>query len=128
MMTSSPKKWLYALSKFFFVIFLENVTFFKKIVTWKNIQNLIFHKKGYINFRRQMIPSLQKGLGSPKTFLRLFLGKCSVFFFCFFFLKKLLNNKIFSTQFVIKKIMLIFEARRLLSLKNGQMCPPPQKQ
>ncbi len=39
------------------------------------------------------------------------------------FLKKLLNNKIFNISFVIKKIMLIFGARRLLSLKNCQMRP-----
>ncbi len=37
-------------------------------------------------------------------------------------LKKLLNNKILSTSFVIKKVMLIFGGRCLLSLKNCQMC------
>ncbi len=37
-------------------------------------------------------------------------------------LKTLLNNKIFSTSFVIKKVMLIFGAGRLLSLKDCQMC------
>ncbi len=38
-------------------------------------------------------------------------------------LKKPLNNKIFRTSFVIKKVILIFGAKRLLSLKNRQMCP-----
>ncbi len=33
------------------------------------------------------------------------------------------NNKIFRTSFVIKKVLLIFVARCLLSLKNRQMCP-----
>ncbi len=38
------------------------------------------------------------------------------------FKKKLLNNKIiFNTLFVTKRVMLIFDARRLLSLKNCQM-------
>ncbi len=39
------------------------------------------------------------------------------------FLKKLSINKIFSTQFKIKKVMSIFDTIRLRDLKNGQMCP-----
>ncbi len=39
------------------------------------------------------------------------------------FLKKLLNNKIFCTLFVVKKkVYLIFGTRHLLFLKNRQMC------
>ncbi len=43
-MNPSPKKWLCS-PKLFFAIFSENITFYKKIVRWKNIQNLISHKK-----------------------------------------------------------------------------------
>ncbi len=39
----------------------------------------------------------------------------------FFF--KLLNNKIFTTSFVIKKVTVIFNTRHHLSLKNCQMRP-----
>ncbi len=38
------------------------------------------------------------------------------------FLKEPLSNEIFRASFVIKKVILTFGARRLLSLKNRQMC------
>ncbi len=63
-----------------------------------------------------MPPSLQKRLGPQKQFFAVFSENIAS-------LKELLNNKIFSTLFVIKKVMLIFEARRLLSLKNSGMRP-----
>ncbi len=49
--------------KTFFPIFFKNVAFFGKIVKWKNIQNLISDKKGYIHFRRRTSPSHEKRLG-----------------------------------------------------------------
>ncbi len=39
-----------------------------------------------------------------------------------FFSKNVLNNKISGTEFVIKKVMLIFCVRFPFSLQNGQMC------
>ncbi len=58
--------------KIFFPIFSKNIAFFKKTVRWKNIQNLIFHKKGNIHFRRQTPPSLQKRLGLQKRIFAIF--------------------------------------------------------
>ncbi len=72
----------------------------------KNIQYLISHKKGYVHFCRQTPTSIQKKLGPQKRFSAVFSENTA-------FLKKLLNNKIFSTLFVIKKFMLIFGARCL---------------
>ncbi len=106
--------------KFLFVIFFENVAFLEKNVKWKNIQNLVSHKKGYIHFRCQTSPSLQKGFGlrngfspfSRKIQLSIWGGG------------ELLNNKIFSTSFVIKKrVRLIFGARRSHSLKMVRCVP-----
>ncbi len=99
-------------------IFSENVAFHEKIVRWKNSQNLISHIKGYIYFRPQAPPVFKKALGPQKLFFAVFFRKYS-----FSLKKKLLNNNIFSTQFIINRVMLIFGARCLLSLKNGQMCP-----
>ncbi len=103
--------------KIFFLIFSKKCCFFRKNVTWENIQNLISHKRGYIHFCRQMPPSLQKRLRPPKRFFAVFSENYSFFFF----LKKQLNNKIFDTSFAIKKVMLIFGARRLPYLKICQM-------
>ncbi len=55
-------------AKFFSPIFSQNVPFYGKIVKWKNIQNFISHKRGYIHFRRQMPPLLHKRLGPQKRF------------------------------------------------------------
>ncbi len=71
--------------------------FSKKLLKWKNIENLISHKRGFNHFRRQMSHSPQKRLRPQKRFFTVFLEKYS------FFWKKLLNNKIFNTAFAIKK-------------------------
>ncbi len=55
------------------------------------------HKKVYIHSRRQTPPFLRKSLGPQKRFL-VFSQKITHFW------KKLLNNKIFNTLFVIKKL------------------------
>ncbi len=68
----------------------------------------------YILVARHPLP-LKRDLGPRNSFLP-FSQKIQLF------LKKLLNNKIFSTSFVIKKVMLIFGVRRLLSLKNCHRC------
>ncbi len=73
-------------TKLFFASFSENVVFFEKIVKWKNIQNLISHKKGYIHFHHQTPPPFQKRL-SPQ------IGLSSIFSENTAFLKKLLYNK-----------------------------------
>ncbi len=95
----------------FFPIFYKNVAFFGKIVTWKNIQNLISQKKRLYSFSSPDVP-----FPSKETVVFPFSQKIQPF------LKKLLNKKIFSASFVIKKVMLIFGAKRLLSLKNCQRC------
>ncbi len=76
-MTISPKKWLCS-QKIFFPIFSEIAAFFEKIVRWKNIQNLIYHKKGYTHFRRQSPASLQKR-HAPKQFFAI-LSENTAFF------------------------------------------------
>ncbi len=101
----------------FFPIFSKNIALFEKIVKWKNIQNLISHEKVYIHFRRQTPPPLQKRLGPQKPFFAVFSENYS------FLRKNCQKNLIFNTSFVIKKVMLIFGARCLLSLRNCQMCP-----
>ncbi len=122
-MTPSPKKWSCP-RKIFFHIFSKNVAFFEKIVERKNIRNLISHKKGCIHFRCQKPSPFKRDSDSRIGFLP-FSQKITVFFFvfCFFCFFKLLNNKIFGSLFMIKKVTLIFGARRLLSLKNCQMLP-----
>ncbi len=60
-------------------IFSINIAFFEKIVKWKNIQNLISDKKGYLQFRRRTLPSLQKRLALQKRFLQ-FSEKITAFF------------------------------------------------
>ncbi len=83
--------------KFFFPLFSGRILLsLKKIVIWKNIWNLISHKKGYIHFRCQTPPSLQEVLGPQKRFFTVFSEDAAFF-------EKRLNSKIFSTQFVIKK-------------------------
>ncbi len=59
-MTPSPKKWSCP-AKIFFTIFSENIAFIEKIVRWKNIQNLISHKKGYIQLWCKMTPCPKNG-------------------------------------------------------------------
>ncbi len=86
--------------------------FSEKVLNEKNIQNLISHKEGYIHFRHRT-PFPSKDTWAPETVVWPFSQKIQPF------LKKLLNNKVFCTSFVIKKIILIFGARRLLSLKNS---------
>ncbi len=54
--------------KIFFHIFSENVAFIEKIIRWKNIQNFISHKEGYIHFRRQTLLPL-RDLAPRKRFL-----------------------------------------------------------
>ncbi len=101
--------------KFFSPIFSKNVAFLKKLLNKKIFETSFPIKKFYVHFLRQTPPSLQKRLGPQKRFLP-FSQKIQLV------LKKLLNNKIFSASFVIKKVMLIFGARPLISLKNCQMC------
>ncbi len=74
----------------FFVTFWENIAFFEKIVRRKNIQNLISHKKGYIHFPRQTLPSHQNKPGPQKLFFAVFSENTAY--------------KIFSTYFEIKKL------------------------
>ncbi len=110
MMTPSPKKWSCAL-KIFSPVFSKKLLFFEKIVKWKNIQNLISHKKVIFIFVAGRPLPFKRDLG-PRNWVLPFSQKIQLF------LKKLLNNKVFSTSFGIKKVMLIFGARR--SLKNCQ--------
>ncbi len=58
--------------KIFFRHFLGKFCFLRKNCSIKNIQNLISNEKGYIHFRRQTPPSLQKGIGPQKQFLTVF--------------------------------------------------------
>ncbi len=50
----------------FFEVNLENIVLVQKIVKSKNIQNLISYKKGYIDFCRQMPPSLKMVMSPHK--------------------------------------------------------------
>ncbi len=98
-MTTS-KKYGHVPQKILPPIFSKNVAFFEKIVRWKNIQNLISHKKGTINFCCQTPPPLQKRLSRQKRFFTILSENTS-------FLKKLLSNKMFRTLFVMKEVILI---------------------
>ncbi len=104
--------------KIIFLIFSQNVAFFEKIVRWKNIQNLVFHKKGlFIFVARRSLP-FKRDLGSGNGFL-LFSQKIQIF------LEKLLNNKIFRTWFVIRNVILIFGKTPLFAKKSSNV--PPKK-
>ncbi len=101
-----PKKWC------FFLHFLGECWY----------SNLIFHKKGYVfTFIARRLLHFKRDLAS-RDLLSPFSWKIVFFFSFFFFLRKLLNNKISRIQFAIKRVRLIFGARRLLSLKCRQMC------
>ncbi len=66
--------------KFFLPFSRKMLIFFEKIVRLKNIQNLISHKKGYIDFRRQTRPFLQKGLVPHKISFSLSFSENTTFF------------------------------------------------
>ncbi len=114
------KKWSCLAPKIFSPFSPKMLLFFEKIVKWKNIQNLISIKKVIFIFIARCL-ALQKRLGLQKW--SFFSENYSSFWKNCNFLKKLLNNKIFNTSFMIKKVMLMFGARRLLSLKNYEMHP-----
>ncbi len=113
-MTPSPQKWSRP-PNIFSPIFSKNVSFFEKIVKeMKKYSKPYFPVKKviFIFLARRPLP-FKRDLG-PWNGFSLFSQKIQLF------LKKLLNNKIFNTSFVIK-VMLIFGPRRLFSLKNCQM-------
>ncbi len=91
--------------------------FSKKLLDEKMFKTSFPLKKGYIHFHRQTGSFPSKETCAPEMVFCRFLRKLLLFF------KKLLNNKLFNTSFMIKKVMLIFGARRLLSLENCQMHP-----
>ncbi len=64
----------------FFPIFSKNIAFFEKIVLWKNIQNLISHKKKVIFiFVARRLLSFKRDLGPRNGFLA-FSQKITPFF------------------------------------------------
>ncbi len=115
-MTPSPKKKWSCPQKFFFPFSPKILLFSKKLLNEKIFKSSFPIKKGYIHFRHQTPPSLQKRLRPQKRFFAVFSENYN------FFWKNCLLI-IFNTSFVIKKVMLIFGARRHLSLKNCQMRP-----
>ncbi len=98
---------------FFLAIFLGNVAFFEKIVIWKNIRNLISHKKGYIHLRRQTSFSPQERLGPQKRFFAVFSESTAFFEKTQYIQYQICDTKGYDN----------FLARRSLFLKNVQMCP-----
>ncbi len=106
-------------SKTFLPIFSKNVSFVEKIVKLKIFNRYpISHRKGYIHFRRQTSPFLQKRLAPQKRFFAAFSENTVS-------LKKLLNNKIFSTLFVIKSYVNFWTKRPPFPKKLSNM-PPKQ--
>ncbi len=76
----------------------------------KNIQNCNFYKKSYISIIVARCPlPLKTVMSSHKWFVAVFFQK-----YCLF-------RKTCLIIVLIKKVILIFGIRRLLSLKNGQM-------
>ncbi len=113
------KKWSCP-PKIFSPIFSKNVAFFEKIVKWNNFKTSCSIRKVILIFvARHDFPS--KATWVPEMVFRDFLRKYSLFSL-FFPPRKLLNNKIFSTSFVINKVTLIFGTRRFHSLKKCQIC------
>ncbi len=104
----------------FFSIFSKIVVFLEKLLHEKMFQTSFLIKKGYIHFRCRTPPSLQKRLGPQKLLFCRFLRKYS------FFLKILLNNKVFSTSFVIKKSYVNFWHKMPLFPKKMSKVPPKQ--
>ncbi len=115
-MVPSPKKWSCTL-KNFFTHFLRKCGFFqKKLLNIKMFNTSFPIKKVIFIFVARRSLLFKRNFGPRNGFLP-FSQKIQPF------LKQLLNNKIFSTLFVIKEVMLIFGPRCLLSLKNCQVCP-----
>ncbi len=114
-MTPSPKK--LSCTPKFFLHFLKKVCFFlKKLLNEKIFKiSFVIKKVVFIFVVKHPLP-FKRNLGPRNGFLR-FSQKIQLF------LKKLLNNEILSISVAIKKIMLIFETRHLLSLNNHQMLP-----
>ncbi len=83
-MNSSSKKWSCS-SNLFFAISSKNISFYKKIVWWKNIQNLVSHKKRLYSFSSPDASFPSKRTWLQKRFFAVF-SENAVFFF--FFLKK----------------------------------------
>ncbi len=109
-MTPTVKKWL-CLPNFFPPFCLKMLLFSKKLSNG-GIFKPSFHiiKVIFTFVARRPFP-FKRDL-SPRNGFLPFSRKIQLF------LKKLLNNKIFSTEFVIEKDMLIFGSTPLLSLKN----------
>ncbi len=83
--------------------------------------NYLPEKTGSTMFRRKCFRgSAVFGGTAPNTSKT---GFCRFIRKLHLFLNKLLNSKIFNLLFVIKKVTLIFGARRLLSPQNCQMRP-----
>ncbi len=81
----------------FFSIFSKNVVFSEKLLNEKIFQTSFPIKKSCIHSRCQTPPFLYKRLGPQKRFSVVFSENYT-------FWKKLVNNKIFDTSFVIKKL------------------------
>ncbi len=81
--------------KNFFLIFSKNIAFFEKIVKWKKFKISFPIKKAMFIFVAKRLFLYKRDL-APKQFFVIFSENYN------FFWKKLLNNKIFNTSFVIK--------------------------
>ncbi len=112
-MTPSPKKWPYP--QFFFLILSKNVAFSKKLLNEKYSKPNSPIKKVIFIFARKTPHSLKKRIGPQKRFFDVFSENTA-------FLKKLLNNKIFSTLFVIKSYV-NFGSKTPPFPKELSMCP-----
>ncbi len=101
---------------FFYPFSPKMLLFSKKLLNEKIFKTSFPIKKIIFIFIAGRVLPFKRDLGPKSSFLP-FSQKITAF------LKKLLNDKIFNSSFVIEKVMSIFDARRLLSLKNCQMRP-----
>ncbi len=92
--------------------FLRKYNFFRKnCLTHENILHLICAKKSYIHFLCRMTP-LKNAHVSPKFFSPFFPKML-------LFSKKLLDEKIFRTSFLIKKAHIYFRRQTAPSFQKG---------
>ncbi len=117
-MTPSPKKWSCP-STIFSPFSSKILLFLEKFFNLKIFNTSFPIKKGCVHFRRRSSSSFQKRW-ALETVVLSFTQKIQPF------LKKLLNNKVFSTSFVIKKSYVNFWCKMPHFPKKLTKVPPKQ--
>ncbi len=123
-----PKK-LCTHKKRFLAVFSKKVAFSKKVITKKIFKSLLPIKNIIFIFvvRRPVLPS-KMVVHPPKNSFLQFSQKTWLFFSCFFFfLKKVVNKKIFISLLFIKKVIFIFFVKWLILPKTVVHYPRPSE-